>query len=92
MPTLPSDPRICFVASVAPEAQAALQAMSARYAQHPPEDADVICALGGDGFMLQTLHRHGGRGLPVFGMKLGAVGFLMNQFREDELVRRLHAA
>jgi NAD+ kinase len=92
MPTLPSDPRICFVASVAPEAQAALKTMGERYAQHAPEDADVICALGGDGFMLQTLHQHGGRGLPVFGMKLGAVGFLMNQFREDELVRRLHAA
>lgn len=94
MPTvnLPSNPRICFVASIAPEAQAALQAMSARYVQHAPEDADVICALGGDGFMLQTLHQHGGRGLPVFGMKLGAVGFLMNQFREDDLVGRLHAA
>ena len=90
--TLPSEPRICFVASSAPEAQRALEAMSARHAQHPPEDADVICALGGDGFMLQTLHLHGERGLPVFGMKLGAVGFLMNQYREDELVRRLHAA
>ena len=90
--TLPADPRICFVASVAPEAQAALAAMSSKLQAHPVEDADVICALGGDGFMLQTLHQHGERGLPVFGMKLGAVGFLVNQFREDELIRRLHAA
>ena len=66
--------------------------MSSKLQAHPVEDADVICALGGDGFMLQTLHQHGERGLPVFGMKLGAVGFLMNQFREDELIRRLHAA
>ena len=90
--TLPADPRIAFVASNAAEAQAALAALVAVHAQHAVEDADVICALGGDGFMLQTLHQHGGRGLPVFGMKLGAVGFLMNQYREDELVRRLHAA
>ncbi len=52
----------------------------------------MLCALGGDGFMLQTLHRHGSLGKPVFGMKLGTVGFLMNQFRDDDLVARLAQA
>ena len=77
-------PRIAFLASAAPEAQQALQGLSALHGQRAPEDADVICALGGDGFMLQTLHRHGGLGKPVFGMKLGTVGFLMNHYRDDE--------
>ncbi|MFT3805491.1 NAD kinase [Arenimonas sp.] len=89
---MPDEPRIAFLASPAPEAQAALEYLTARHAQHPPETADVICALGGDGFMLQTLHRHGGRGVPVYGMKLGTVGFLMNHYRPDELSMRLRAA
>ncbi|WP_026815844.1 NAD kinase [Arenimonas composti] len=89
---MPASPRIAFVASPAPEAQAALSALTAVHGQHRPDAADVLCALGGDGFMLQTLHRHGGLGLPVFGMKLGTVGFLMNQYRDDDLVARLHAA
>ena len=89
---IPAKPRIAFLASNAPEAQAALQALVAVHPQHSPEDADVICALGGDGFMLQTLHLHGGTGRPVFGMKLGAVGFLMNQYRQDELLQRIGAA
>lgn len=89
---LPDQPRIAFLASTAPQAQAALQAMIKQHGQHAPGEADVICALGGDGFMLQTLHQHGQTRCPVFGMKLGAVGFLMNHYREDELVQRLHAA
>lgn len=89
---IPANPRIAFLASSTPEAQAALQALVAVHPQHSPDDADVICALGGDGFMLQTLHQHGGTGRPVFGMKLGAVGFLMNQYRQDDLLRRFHAA
>ena len=52
----------------------------------------MICALGGDGFMLQTLHRHGGLGKPVYGMKLGTVGFLMNHFHADALLERIAAA
>jgi len=89
---LPANPRIAFLASNAPEAQAALKALVAVHPQHTPAEADVLCALGGDGFMLQTLHLHGGDGRPVFGMKLGAVGFLMNQYREEGLVERLAAA
>lgn len=52
----------------------------------------MLCPLGGDGFMLQTLHRHGAVGKPVFGMKLGSVGFLMNQFRDDDLPGRIKRA
>ncbi|OEY99376.1 MULTISPECIES: NAD kinase [Stenotrophomonas] len=87
-------PRIAFLASNTEAAQFARAAMVARYGDHAPEEADVLCPLGGDGFMLQTLHRHGALGRPVFGMKLGTVGFLMNQYREDdgELPARLAVA
>ena len=87
-----SEPRIAFLASTTPDAQAALQALVAVHGQCEPADADVLVALGGDGFMLQTLHRHGALGKPVFGMKLGTIGFLMNHFREDGLAGRLAAA
>jgi NAD+ kinase len=89
---LPAHPRIAFLASPSVEAQTALGKLLSEHPQHNPEDADVIVALGGDGFMLQTLHKHGLRGLPVFGMKLGTVGFLMNQHRPDDIFARLHAA
>ncbi len=88
--------RIAFLASQTDDAQAAQAALVARHGQCEPDAADVLCALGGDGFMLQTLHRHGGLGKPVFGMKLGTVGFLMNQFREDvpgqDLLERIERA
>src|SRR5204863_9544176 len=85
-------PRIAFLASPTPEAQAALATLTQRHGQHAPNDAEVIVALGGDGFMLQTLHRHGALDVPVFGMKLGTVGFLMNQHRPGDLLERLAAA
>jgi NAD+ kinase len=72
-------PRIAFLASHTDEAQRALVELSGRHGQCEPADADVLVALGGDGFMLQTLHRHGALGKAVYGMKLGTVGFLMNQ-------------
>ena len=55
-------------------------------------DADVIVALGGDGFMLQTLHAFLGTGKPIYGMNLGSVGFLMNEYRPEQLIERLNAA
>jgi NAD+ kinase len=85
-------PRIAFLASHADGAQRALEVLTAMHGQHAPEDADVLVPLGGDGFMLATLHRYGGLGKPVYGMKLGTVGFLMNQHEGEGLLARLHAA
>lgn len=84
--------KIAFLASPTDDAKAALAVMTAEHGQCVPEEADVICTLGGDGFMLHTLHRYGALGRPVFGMKLGAVGFLMNHFVEQGLLERLAAA
>jgi NAD+ kinase len=84
--------RLHFFASDAPDAQAALAQMRARYEDAGAQDCDVIVALGGDGFMLQTLHRFLDTDKPIYGMNLGSVGFLMNEFREDDLQERLTAA
>jgi NAD+ kinase len=83
---------IAFVASKTEEAEAALAELRKRYAEAPLEKADVIVALGGDGFMLRTLHRHLALNRPVYGMKLGTVGFLMNQFHPDGLNARIGRA
>lgn len=83
---------IHFTASLAPEGRQALQLMTETYGQCELADADVIVALGGDGFMLRTLHRHIETGLPVYGMKLGNVGFLMNRFEQEGLMERLALA
>lgn len=81
---------IHFCASPAPAAQDALARLTARYGQVGPDRATVIVALGGDGFMLQTLHAN--RGLPVYGMNCGTIGFLMNEYSEEALPERLSAA
>ena len=83
---------IAFVASKTGEAQAALASLRGRYAEAPLDKAEIIVALGGDGFMLRTLHRHMAVNRPVYGMKLGTVGFLMNQFHADNLLERLARA
>jgi NAD+ kinase len=85
-------PAIAFVASKTGEAQAALATLKERYAEAPLDKAEIIVALGGDGFMLRTLHRHMAVNRPVYGMKLGTVGFLMNQFHPDNLTERLARA
>ena len=87
-----SNPRIHFVASQVKPASTALAVMQKRYGQHDVSDADIVIALGGDGFMLRTLHRMIGKDIPVFGMKVGNIGFLMNRFEEDGLMQRLTAA
>src|SRR5216117_1202537 len=84
--------RIAFVASASPEAQTALAPLTKLYGNHDADDADVVVALGGDGLMLQTLHRHMRSGKPIYGMHRGTVGFLMNDFGEDGLAERLAAA
>jgi len=83
---------ISFVSSGTPEADAALAKLVERYRNADPAEADVIVALGGDGLMLQTLHRFMGTGKPIYGMNRGSVGFLMNEFRERGLSKRLEAA
>lgn len=84
--------RIAFVASNGEEAQAALDALVKLYGNHPPVRADVVVALGGDGLMLQTLHRQMRSGKPIYGMHRGTVGFLMNEYRAENLYARLAAA
>ena len=84
--------KISFLASKIPQAQEALAAMCERYGNVPIDQAQVVVALGGDGFMLQTLHKTRKYGLPVFGMKQGTVGFLMNLYAENDLVARIERA
>lgn len=84
--------RIAFVAGAVPAAEEARDRLATRYGDHPLATAGVIVALGGDGFMLQTLHATAGLGLPVYGMNRGTVGFLMNAYGEDDLPARLAAA
>lgn len=84
--------KIAFVATDVAEAQAARKALAARYGDAKPEEADVIVALGGDGLMLQTMHEHMQRRVPIYGMNRGSVGFLMNEYRDDTLKERLAAA
>jgi len=83
---------IGFVSSGAPDAEAARLKLVARYGEVPIEHADVIVALGGDGTMLQTLHRTMSAPKPVYGMHRGSIGFLMNDYSERGLHARLAAA
>lgn len=85
-------PKLAFMASNAPDAQEALAALSWRHGQTTPEEADVIIALGGDGFMLQTLHTTQHLDIPVYGMNRGTVGFLMNAWNMEGLLERLDQA
>ena len=84
--------RIAFSASDTPEARKALSRLAKRYGNATADSADVVVALGGDGHMLQTLHRYVSTGTPIYGMNRGSVGFLMNDYAEGDLLERLHAA
>ena len=84
--------KIAFVASGAPEAEQALARLVKAYGNTAPDEAEIIVALGGDGLMLQTLHRFMGIRIPIYGMNRGSVGFLMNEYRETELPERLARA
>ncbi len=86
------DRKIAFVASDVDDAQSALDTLVGRFGNVAEDKADVIVALGGDGFMLSTLHRVQGMDIPVYGMNRGTVGFLMNEFSADDLSARLDAA
>jgi len=84
--------RIAFVASPGAEAQAALAQLIQLYGNHDPDESDIVVALGGDGLMLQTLHRQMRSDKPIYGMHRGTVGFLMNEFAEEKLAERLTSA
>jgi NAD+ kinase len=84
--------RVAFVASDVPEAREAQARLAAQYGNAVPGEADAIVALGGDGLMLQTLHRFMNDRIPIYGMNRGSVGFLMNEYQEDDLRQRLARA
>ena len=84
--------RIAFLASEHDAAQAALAELSRSYGNAPPEKAEVIVPLGGDGFMLETLHRFLELGVPIYGVHRGSVGFLMNTYEHAGLPARLARA
>ena len=85
-------PTFAFVAAPSAEAQAALAELKSRYGEADPVHAEILVVLGGDGTMLETLHRHMGRQVRIFGMNCGNVGFLMNRYSVDDLVERLERA
>jgi len=89
---MPSPPRLAFLASRTPDGQALLAQLETRYPSTTPEEADVIVPLGGDGFMLQTLHRHMQLHKPIFGMRAGSVGFLLNEACPENLLDRIVVA
>lgn len=84
--------RIAFCASQAPLAQAALAELTARYSHVDVDDAEVIVALGGDGFVLETMHNHLCQPVKIYGMNRGSVGFLMNGYDPDGLLERIAVA
>lgn len=84
--------KIHFYAADTKGAQTALAALTALYGDCPTADADVCVALGGDGSMLRALHDSIQHGKPVFGMNRGSVGFLLNEYRCENLVQRLQNA
>jgi NAD+ kinase len=83
---------LAFVASDRPDAQTVRARLAVRYGDVPVAEAQVIVALGGDGFMLETLHHSLGRPIPIYGMNQGSVGFLMNDYSEERLLERINAA
>jgi NAD+ kinase len=84
--------RIAFLASDAPEAGEAMAKLVKQHGNADAADADVVVVLGGDGHMLQTLHRFVSTGIPIYGMNRGSVGFLLNDYADYQLAERLMAA
>lgn len=84
--------RIHFTASRRPDAQSALERLIKRYGQTPLVRAEVVAALGGDGWMLETLRERFVDKLPVYGMHRGTIGFLMNEYVEENLPQRIDSA
>ena len=84
--------KLAFLASETKKSQQSLEQLVGHYGQHDPLDADVIVVMGGDGFMLQCLHQHMHQNTPVFGLRRGTVGFLMNDYSDNDLLQRISDA
>ena len=84
--------KIAFINGETPESIKAIKALKKRYDHVPPDEADVLVTLGGDGTMLQTLHKHIHQPIPIYGMNFGSIGFLMNEYHEEGLLNRLQKA
>lgn len=81
--------KIHFHCADTDEAEDAFAILEGVYGQCAPEDAELIVALGGDGTLLEALHRHHALGKPFYGMNRGSVGFLLNPYRAEHLAERL---
>lgn len=84
--------RLAYLAAETPQADGARDELERLYPGVAPEEAEVIVALGGDGFMLETLHSVLNHRVPIYGMNLGTIGFLLNEYRPEGLVQRVRAA
>lgn len=85
-------PKLAFVCTNAPDAEKAAAQLKKRYGDHAVDDADMVVVLGGDGLMLETLHRLMNTDIPAYGMNFGSVGFLMNEFEATGLMERIDGA
>jgi len=84
--------KLSFLSGRQPDAEIATERLRARYGHHECADADIIVAVGGDGFMLEVLRQQMQGGKPVYGLNRGTVGFLMNSYDEEGLVTRIENA
>lgn len=87
-----TDKKIAFVAAANDQASEAEALLKEKYDHVSPDEADIIVALGGDGFMLQTLHNYLRTATPIYGMNRGSVGFMMNEYNTEDLLERLDKA
>lgn len=85
-------PRICCIDSGTDRAKAACRVLASRYGLVPPEESDVIVALGGDGLVLRVIHQYLPLNRPIFGMNCGTVGFLLNTYQPEALLERISVA
>ncbi len=92
--TLPPSPKLCFFASDTDEGQSALKKLTQKYTPHEIEDADIAIVLGGDGTMLETLHKlhNSNCDIPVYGLNCGSVGFLLNPYSSEDLMNKISHA
>ncbi len=84
--------RVCFLASKTPKAQESLSVLKSLYTHYPLDSADVVVALGGDGFMIEVIHKLINTNIPVYGMNRGTIGFLLNSYSKNRLESRISNA